>query len=233
MQTYSFWNASHSHWFHKNSSAVSSPELFLLSLSFPLYFFPDIFCHRGWFCINTLRFSFTGLPGCAYAPRDHHRGLNSLPVSIDRKRWNGMLCLSAFWAAQRETIIISSALLLLPARSTADVPLYDWSGDRHTEEQTHAGRQVERQRTAGQCMYSVWQICRQTDRQRQINRRGAHSRHADRRVDSQPGSQTSTDRDINRDADRHIRSETGGQTDRQTCRHTDTLQTDGQSYSDV
>lgn len=37
-----------------------------------------------------------GLPGCANALGAHHRGLNSLPVSTDRKRLNGMLCLSAF-----------------------------------------------------------------------------------------------------------------------------------------
>lgn len=32
----------------------------------------------------------------AQTERDHHRGLNSWPVSTDRKRLNGMLCLSAF-----------------------------------------------------------------------------------------------------------------------------------------
>lgn len=48
---------------------------------------------------SAIDFEFTctvGIPGRVYGLRDHHRGLNIFPVSIDRKCWNGMLCLSAF-----------------------------------------------------------------------------------------------------------------------------------------
>lgn len=167
--------------FNTNSYIVSSPWLF----KFLALLFLDFFCHRGWFCINTWRFSHIGLLCFGYALRDYHRGLNSLPVSIDRKRWNGMLCLSAFWAAQRETIIISSALMVLPARSTADVPLYDWSRDRHTEEQTHAGRQTGSNAEDSQKVYVFSLTHLQADRQTRTNKQEtAHSRHADRRVDS-------------------------------------------------
>lgn len=78
---------------YKNSSLLS----FLLTLTFLLDFSKldcsRVFSHSGWFYLKTWTYSFTGL--CIRA-RDHHRGLNSLSVSDDRKCWNGMLCLSAF-----------------------------------------------------------------------------------------------------------------------------------------
>lgn len=144
---------------------------------------------------------YQGLPDGAYAVRDHHRGLNSLPVTIDRKRWNGMLCLSALWAAQRETIIISSALMLLPAQihcrcSSLWLEQVWWGRSTHRQ----AGRWVEIQEAAFLFFLSLcfWHKTF-TDRQKTNN-------HAGMRVDSQPASSTSTGRNTNRSVDRRTQN---------------------------
>lgn len=78
-------------------------------LIFPLGCVP---CHMDTFYMNTGGFSqqYRTLSGtgaiymCArihIGESDHHTGLNTLPDSIDRKRCNGMLCLSAWRERER------------------------------------------------------------------------------------------------------------------------------------
>lgn len=65
---------------------------------------------------------------------DHHIGLNTLPDSIDRKRCNGMLCLSAQRKRERETIIISSSPNAM-LYSLADVAFFMSEQERKSSEQ--------------------------------------------------------------------------------------------------
>lgn len=120
----------------------------------------------------------------------HRRGLNSLPVTTDRKSWNGMLCLSALRAAQRETIIISSALMLPPAkihcRCSTFVTGAELPEEQMTKTRRQAGRNAEGSQTDSFWIESERQAgrfpTRRPDKFRQRYKQWC--RHTDRHADN-------------------------------------------------
>lgn len=161
--------------------------------------FPEPLCWKTCFTSNFLSpfpiFPFiwmhVSLPGlCTCSKKAHRRGLNSLPVTTDRKSWNGMLCLSALRAAQRETIIISSALMLPPAkihcRCSTFVTGAELPEEQMTKTRRQAGRNAEGSQTDSFWIESERQAgrfpTRRPDKFRQRYKQWC--RHTDRHADN-------------------------------------------------